>query len=164
MNDSGITAPGTGLGSNCLYNIPSVKMYGVEVEAAINLEKRFRGLISYSYQGFDAKESPFQQGWSYYLPLVYPKHKIKAIGRVRCWEDGWLQIDARFISARHSQKGPRLGSYALLNLGFEQKFRFWQQELTLTAFGNNLTGTKYQEIQGYYMPRQTFGVTIGTKF
>jgi outer membrane receptor protein involved in Fe transport len=164
MNDSGITAPGTGLGSNCLYNIPSVKMYGVEVEAAINLEKRFRGLISYNYQAFDAKESPFQQGWSYYLPLIYPKHKIKAISRVRLWEEGWLQVDARLISDRKSQKGPRLGAYGLLNLGFEQKLKFWQQELTLNVFGNNLTGTRYQEIQGYYMPRQTFGLTIGTKF
>jgi outer membrane receptor protein involved in Fe transport len=164
MNDSGITAPGTGLGSNCLYNIPSVKMYGVEFEAAIALEKRFHGLISYNYQGFDATASKYQQGWSYFLPLLYPKHKIKLVSRYRVWNDGWLQADARFISARSSQRGPRLGDYAVLNLGFEQKFRFWQQELTLNVFGNNLTGTRYQEMQGFYMPRQTFGVTVGTKF
>jgi outer membrane receptor protein involved in Fe transport len=46
MNDSGITAPGTGLSSNCLYNIPSVKLYGVELEAALDFKNRFRGLVS----------------------------------------------------------------------------------------------------------------------
>lgn len=166
MNDSGITAPGTGLGSNCLYNIPSVKLYGVELEAAIDFKNRFRGLVSYSYQAFNATESPFQQGWSYYLPLLYPKNKIKMMGRVRVWEDGWLQADVRFISARNAQKqaGGNLAAYATLNLGFEQKFRFWQQELTVNAFAANLTGSRYQEIQGYYMPRQTFGLTVRTKF
>jgi len=166
MNDSGITSPGTGLGSNCLYNIPSVKMYGVELEAALDFKNRFRGMVSYSYQGFDATYSPFQQDWSYYLPLICPKHKIKMMGRARLWEDGWLQADVRFLSAREVQKHAtgKLGAYATLDLGFEQKFRFWQQELSLNVFGNNLTGTRYQEIQGYYMPRQTFGFTIGTKF
>jgi len=166
MNDSGITAPGSGLSTNCLYNIPSVKLYGVELEAALDVKNRFRGLVSYSYQAFDATESAFQQSWSYYLPLLYPKHKIKMMGRVKVWEDGWLQADMRFISARQAQKdaGGDLAAYALLNLGFEQKFRAWRQELTLTAFANNLTGTRYQEIQGFYMPRQTFGVTLGTKF
>ena len=166
MNDSGITSPGTGLASDCLYNIPSVKMYGVELEAAIDFKKRFRGLVSYSYQAFDAGDSPYQQGWSYYLPLLYPKHKIKMMGRVKVWEDGWLQTDLRFIGARNVQQQAqgKLDAYAILNVGFEQKFRFWHQEMTLNAFANNLTGTRYQEIQGFYMPRQTFGFTIGTKF
>ncbi|MBW1918388.1 MAG: TonB-dependent receptor [Deltaproteobacteria bacterium] len=166
MNDSGIMAPGTGLGSDCLYNIPSVKLYGVELEAALDFSKRFRGMVSYSYQAFDATDSPFQKGWSYYLPLLYPKHKIKAMGRARLWEDGWLQANLRFVSDRSVQKQEygRLKAYATLDLGFEQKFRFWQQELTLNAFANNLTGKRYQEIHGYYMPRQTYGFTIGTKF
>jgi outer membrane receptor protein involved in Fe transport len=166
MNDSGITAPGTGLGSNCLYNIPSVKMYGVELEAALDFKNRFRGMVSYSYQAFNADESSYQQTWSYYLPLLYPKHKIKMMGRVRVWEDGWLQANLRFIGARNVQQQAEGGlhAFATLDLGFEQKFRFWRQELTLNAFVNNLTGTRYQEIQGYYMPRQTFGFTLGTKF
>jgi len=166
MNDSGITAPGSGLGSDCLYNIPSVKMYGVELEAALDFKNRFRGMVSYSYQAFDAAGSSYQQDWSYYLPLLYPKHKIKMMGRFRVWEDGWLQANLRFISARGAQKeaGGRLHAYATVDLGFEQKFRFWRQELTLNAFAANLTGTRYQEVQGYYMPRQTFGFTIGTKF
>jgi len=166
MNDSGIMAPGTGLASDCLYNIPSVKMYGVELEAALDFRNRFRGMVSYNYMNFDATESSFQQEWSYYLPLICPKHKVKLMGRVRTWEDGWLQANVRFLSARSVQKKEegRLGAFATLDLGFEQKFRFWQQELTLNVFANNLTGTRYQEIQGYHMPRQTYGFTIGTKF
>jgi outer membrane receptor protein involved in Fe transport len=166
MNDSGLTAPGTGLGSNCLYNIPSVKMYGVELEAALDFKKRFRGMISYSYQALNATESSYQQDWSYYLPLLYPKHKIKMMGRVKVWQGGWLQADVRFISARNVQQQAQgaLAAYATLDLGFEQKFNFWHQELTLNAFAANLTGTRYQEIQGFYMPRQTFGFTLGTKF
>lgn len=166
MNDSGITAPGSGLGSNCLYNIPSVKMYGVELEAALDFKNRFRGMVSYSYQALDAAESSYQQSWSYYLPLLYPKHKIKMMGRFRVWEDGWLQANLRCIGARNVQKQAEgsLHAFATLDLGFEQKFRFWRQELTLNVFANNLTGSRYQEIQGYYMPRQTYGFTIRTKF
>ena len=166
MNDSGITAPGMGLSSNCLYNIPSVKMYGVELEAALDFKNRFRGMISYNYMAFNADESSYQQSWSYYLPLVCPKHKVKMMGRFRVWQDGWLQANFRFLGARNVQQQSegRLKAYATLDLGFEQKFRFWHQELTLNAFANNLTGTRYQEIQGFYMPRQTYGFTIGTKF
>jgi len=164
INDSGIMAPGTGLGSDCLYNVPSVKLYGVELEATVRFKDRFWGMTSYNYQGFDAAESPFQQDWTYFLPLLYPKHKVKVNARVRLWKDGWLQATLHYTSARSSQKKFRLGSYATLDLGFEQKFKFWGQTLNLNAFVINATGTRYQEIQGYYAPRQTYGFTIGTKF
>lgn len=165
MNDSGILAPGAGLGTDCLYNIPSVKLYGVELEAALDFKNRFRGMVSYNYQAFDATDSPFQQSWSYYLPLLYPKHKLKMMGRYRVWQDGWFQASLKFVSARESQKKVgRLGAYAVLDLGYEQNFHWGDRVLSLSVFANNVTGRRYQEIQGYYMPRQTFGFTLNTKF
>ncbi|MCD6294020.1 MAG: hypothetical protein J7M20_03650 [Deltaproteobacteria bacterium] len=35
INDNGITSPGTGFGSNCLYNIPHFKLWGGEIEASL---------------------------------------------------------------------------------------------------------------------------------
>ena len=57
INDNGITSPGTGLGTDCLFNIPSVKMYGIELEVAMQL-KRFRGMISYNYMTTISRKPP----------------------------------------------------------------------------------------------------------
>ena len=105
-------------------------------------------------------------GWTYYLPQLLPKHKIKMLGRFNVWKDGWLQASARFVSSRPAQQPGvgKLGAYATLDLGFEQKFKFWHQDLSLNAFITNVTGKKYQEQSGYHMPRQIYGVTVGTKF
>ena len=79
INDNGITSPGTGIGSDCLYNIPHFKLYGGEIEASIRLG-RFLGTLSYNYQNYTVDDTGFEQNWTYYLPALLPQNKVKFLG------------------------------------------------------------------------------------
>ncbi|VBB41523.1 TonB-dependent receptor (fragment) [uncultured Desulfatiglans sp.] len=165
INDNGITAPGTGLGSGCLYNIDHFKLYGGELEAAVRLGPRLRATLAYVYQEYDVEENPvFEKEWTYYLPGLLPKHKVKLLARYNVWEDGWFQLSSRYVYKREAQKGTVLDDYITLDLGFEQTFRFQGMEYTASVFMGNVTGTDYQEQSGYFMPKYVWGFQIGARF
>lgn len=141
-----------------------MKLYGGELEAAIRLGERFRATASYVYQEYDVDETGFEDNWTYYLPALLPKHKVKLLARYMVWEDGWFHASSRFVDKRKAQKGGELDAYATLDIGFEQKFKLHEMDYTASVFVNNLTGTSYQEQAGYSMPRQVWGVMVGVKF
>ena len=152
------------MGSDCLYNIDHVKLFGGELEASVQLKQNFHITASYVYQEYDVEEGGFEQDWTYYLPALLPKHKIKLLGRYMLWEDGWLQLSSRYVGKRDTQKGQELDEYITVDLGFEQKFPFQGIDYTLNVFINNLTGTDYQEQAGYTMPEHVWGMQLGAKF
>jgi len=169
INDNGITAVGAvggfgTLGSNCLFNIDHFKLYGIEFEAAIRLGNRFQGTASYVYQEYDADKTGFEGNWTYYLPALLPKHKVKLLARYNVWPDGWMQLSSRYVGKRKAQQGLELDDYITVDLGFEQKFRFHGMEYTAAAFVNNVTGTDYQEQAGFEMPSHLWGFQLGVKF
>lgn len=141
-----------------------MKLYGGELEAAIRLGERFRATAAYVYQEYDVDETGFEDNWTYYLPALLPKHKVKLLARYNVWPDGWLQLSSRYVGDRKAQKGGELDAYATFDLGFEQKFKLHGMDYTASMFVNNLTGTSYQEQAGYSMPRQVWGVIVGVKF
>lgn len=170
INDNGITARvalgnmGKVIGSNCLYNIDHVKLYGGELEAAIHIGDKFRATASYVYQEFDADKTGLEDEWTYYLPELLPKHKIKLLARYKVWQDGWLQLSSRYVGKRDAQKGKKLDDYITVDMGFEQKFKIGGIEYMAGAFVNNLTGTTYQEQAGYKMPKHVWGFRVGVNF
>ncbi len=164
INDNGITSPGMGFGSNCLYNIDHVKLYGGELEASVKLGTRFHATASYVYQEYDVDETGFESDWTYCLPAFLPKHKIKLLARYNIWHNGWLQLSSRYVGERDAQKGKKLEDYATADMGFEQKFEVGGMEYMANVFVSNLTGTSYQEQSGYQMPKHVWGFQIGVNF
>lgn len=164
INDNGITAPGSGLGSDCLFNIPHVKLYGIEMEASLRLGKRFQSTVSYVYQQVDADETQFDSDWTYYLPELLPKHKVKFLGRYEVWKDGFAQLSGRYVGERQAQKGETLDAYVVLDAGFEQRLELGPVEWSIAAYVSNLLGEEYQEQAGYDMPRQVYGLRLSAKF
>lgn len=166
INDNGITSPGTGLGSDCLYNIDHVKLYGAELEASIRLGDRFRATAAYVYQEYDVDETGFEQDWTYYLPALLPKHKVKLLARYNVWEDGWFQLSSRYVYERKAQRPDTedLDDYVTVDLGFEQTFKFQGLNCMAEAFVGNVTGTSYEEQSGYEMPKYVWGFQLGFKF
>jgi len=150
INDNGITSVGAlggfgTLGSNCLYNIDHFKLYGVELEAAIHLGERFRATATYVYQEYDAD-------------------KTKLLARYNVWSDGWLQLSSRYVGDRDTQRGEELDDYITVDVGFEQDFKYDGQEYMAKLFCSNVTGTDYEEISGYEMPKYVWGFQLGMKF
>ena len=164
INDNGITSPGTGLGSNCLYNIPHVKLYGLELEGTVRLGKRFQATASYTYQEVDADETKFDEDWTYYLPTLLPKHKVKLLGRYELWKDGYAQLSGRYMGERDAQKGDTLEDYFVVDAGLEQRFNLPGIEFTANLYVSNALGEEYQEQSGYQMPRQVYGLRLSAKF
>jgi len=165
INDNGITSPGTGFGSNCLYNIPHFKLYGGEIEASIRLG-RFQGTLSYNYQNFSSDDTGFEQDWTYYLPELLPQNKVKFLGNYEVWEGGLVQLGVIFVDERKTQQPGTedLDSYVTLDIGFQQDFKFggidWQAE----TYCNNCTGANYEEQAGYKMPKYVWGFMLSARF
>lgn len=130
---------------------------------------RFSATAAYVYQEQDVTETGFEKDWTYYLPQILPHHKVKLLSSYRIVKDGWLRLSARYVGERKAQKledGKQhtLDSYATLDIGCEQNFKLKGVNFGLGAFVNNVTGTNYQEIAGFDMPRQIYGVKLSCKF
>jgi outer membrane receptor protein involved in Fe transport len=164
INDNGITAPGSGLGSNCLYNTDNVRLYGGELELSLKLGDRFRATAAYLYQENSVSDTAYDTNFTYYLPDLLPRHKIKLLGQYQVWDNGWLIASARYVGKREAQKDETLGDYATLDVGFEQDMTIGGLLYNLKLSCNNITGTDYQEQAGYSMPSQVYAVEMGLKF
>ena len=165
INDNGITSPGTGIGSNCLYNIPHFNLYGGEIEASLRLG-RFQGTLSYNYQNYSYDETGFEEDWSYYLPALLPHNKVKFLGNYEVWRGGLVQLAAIFVGERKTQQSSteNLDSYFTLDFGFQQAFKFGGLDWKAEAYCNNFTGANYQEIAGYKMPKYVSGFLLSVRF
>ena len=169
INDNGITAVGAvggfgTLGSNCLYNIDHFKLYGGEIEASLKLGDRFQATVAYVYEEYDVDDTGFETDWTYYLPALLPKHKVKLLARYNVWKGGWFELSARYVGDRNAQKGEELDDYATADVGLEQTFEYGGSEWTAKAYVGNVTGTGYEEISGYEMPKYVWGFQLGMKF
>ena len=152
------------MGSDCLYNIDHLNLYGGELEASVEVGQRFRATVSYVYQNFDAAHTGYEEDWTYYLPALLPRHKIKLLGRYMVWPDGWFQVSSRWVDERNTQKGGVLDEYISADVGFEQTFTYDGMKYKASAYVNNVTGTDYQEQAGYSMPKHVWGVQVGVDF
>jgi iron complex outermembrane receptor protein len=104
------------LGSNCLYNIDHVKLYGAELEAAIHPGEKCTATAAYVYQETDIDHTGFEDEWTYYLPELLPKHKVKLMARYNVWRDGWLQLNSRYVYNRGTQRAGELDDYMTLDM------------------------------------------------
>ena len=164
MNDNGITAPGSGAGSDCLYNIDSVELYGIELEASFNPFDKFKATAAYVYQEHKATHTGYEEDWTYYLPATLPKHKVKMTAGYEVIQDGWIQLSGRWVGSRGTQQSGELSDYAICDLGFKKKFKWDSQNYELNLFINNATGTRYEEVAGYPMPRYVWGMSLAVEF
>ena len=165
INDNGITSPGTGIGSDCLYNIPHFKLYGGEIEASIRLG-RFLGTVSYNYQNYTADSAGFEQTWTYYLPALLPQNKVKLLCNYEVWEGGLVQFSSIFVDERKTQQPGTedLDSYITFDIGFQQGFKWMGLDWMAELYCNNFTGANYEEQAGYSMPKYVSGVLMSVRF
>lgn len=130
----------------------------------MHIGKRFRATAAYVYQEYDVTDTGFEAAFTYYLPALLPKHKVKLLAGYKVWPDAWLQLSSRYVGNRDTQRGQKLDDYVTVDLGFEQTFKFRGTGYTAAFYVNNLTGTDYQEISGYDMPKYVWGFQLGVKF
>ena len=116
------------------------------------------------FQQVDADETDYDEGWTYYLPAILPRHKVNFLGRYEAWKDGFLQLSGRFVGERDAQKGSTLDAYFVVDAGIEQRFHLEHVDLSIAGYVSNLLGEDYQEQAGYEMPGQVFGLRMSVRF
>lgn len=168
INDNGIIAPAAGLGTNAIYNIPHVKLYGVEFEASIKLNK-FWATVSYMYEDHEINKTKFEKEWTYYLVELLPYHRAKFAGAYQILKNGQLRFTVKYVGDRKAQKSVsgeriKLTDYIVTDAEYEHTLKVNNMNLSLGIFVNNLTRTTYQELSGYKMPKQIVGINLRIKF
>lgn len=148
---------------NYAYNIDSVGFYGVEGEFNGILFDKLVIFGNYSYREMNYDKGALPSAFLLDLP---PKHKANLGLRYRLLKDTLITSDLRYVGERKSEGGYTFDEYFIMDLGIEQTF-FKKAKfgpLKILAFVNNLFGESYQEVYGYPMPYQTFGVQVKFTF
>lgn len=121
---------------------------GVEIDAALSLNREWAFTVSYAYLHTDTRI------------LAAPKHKLFA--EVSFSPGNWqFSVDVMSVRGVHTEK--TTDNYALLNAraGYTVEL---STPLTFFAKGENLTATKYQINHGFPMPRATVMAGVEWKF
>jgi len=140
--------------SNYAYNLDKVEFYGVELEFNSTLFDKLGLFGNYTYRDMDRQETD--------LPVVFwlnlpPKHKFNIGLRYRLLKNTLLTCDLRYVGERESEGSFSMDDYFTTDLGLEQTLF---KRAKILFYVNNLFGENYQEVYGYPMPDQTYGVQV----
>ena len=135
------------------YNLGSVNFYGVEWEFSSTLFNKLGLLGNYTYRGMNREETE--------LPVVFwldlpPKHKFNIGLRYRLLKDSLLTCDLRYVGKRKSGNFTN-DDFFITDVGIEQTIF---KKLKVLLYINNLFGENYEEVHGFPMPGQTYGVQV----
>ena len=135
------------------YNLGSVNFYGVEWEFSSTLFNKLGLFGNYTYRGMNREETE--------LPVVFwldlpPKHKFNIGLRYRLLKDSLLTCDLRYVGKRKCGDFTN-DDFFITDVGIEQTIF---KKLKVLLYVNNLFGENYEEVYGFPMPGQTYGVQV----
>ncbi len=140
--------------SSYAYSLPSLYNYGADYEFNYTpFEKlTFFGNYTYSAKKYDYNGLPNSR-----LLNLSPRNKAKVSVRYTL-KKGWLLTsDLYYNGTGGTQGGGTLPQYFVADVGVD---KILAGHLKLSFFVNNVTGTKYEQVFGYPMPRQTYGIRL----
>lgn len=140
------------------YSIDSMKFYGLQLEANAKVFGKLDIFGNYSYRESEYDKSSFPPSQHLDLP---PKHKTNLGLRYPLFEKTLITSDLKYVGERKSEGGKGLKGYFVVDMGLEQKL---SKGFVVSVFVNNLLGQDYEEIYGFPMPEQTFGIRAKVSF
>ncbi len=140
------------------YSIDSMKFYGLQLEVNSKIFGKLDIFGNYSYRKSEYDKSSFPASQHLDLP---PKHKANMGLRYPLFVNTLITSDLRYVGERKSEGGKDLKEYFVMDAGLEQKL---PKGLVVSVFVNNLFGQNYQEVYGFPMPKQTFGIRAKLSF
>ena len=142
------------------WNLDKVIFWGIEYEFNAKI-KQLSIFGNYTYKANDVEEDDPEQVQGFWIQLP-PKHSIKLSLRYPIGDSILLTWDQRYTGSRKSENGLHLDSYPTSDLGVQ--YSFYQNKAKFLAYVANIFGENYEEVYGYPMPRQTFGVQLKYSF
>lgn len=153
-NTSGIYYP-----TNYAYNIDSAEFYGFEWEFNSTFFDKLVVFGNYTFR--EANYSKEEDLPSAFLLDLPPKHKANLNFRYPILKDTMLTADLRYMGKRKSEGGYTINDYFVTDVGMKYTL---MKYATIRVYANNVFGEKYEEVYGYPMPDQVFGVRLELTF
>lgn len=142
------------------YNLDRIAFYGVELEVDSTWFKKLNVFGNYTYRESEYDSEDLLAD-AILLELA-PRHKANLSVRYRLMEDTLLTGDIRYLGKRESEgEIYTLDDYTTVDVGVEQKLF---ANTTVHFYATNILREKYQEVYGYPMPRDAYGVHVTTTF
>lgn len=96
------------------------------------------------------------------LLKLAPKHKANLGLRYRLFPKTLLTSDIRYVGERESEGNIySLDDFTTVDFGLEQKLF---GNMTVHVYANNILREDYQEVYGFPMPKDTYGVNVKMTF
>ena len=142
------------------YNIDEVAFYGFEAEFNVTCSKNLTLFGNYTYRKTNYDQEDILA--DAILLELSPEHKANLSIRYRLSETLLTTSDIRYMGERKTEGDfYTLDDFITVDIGVEWKLL---KNITLHGYVNNLFGENYQEIYGYPMPDQTYGVNLKMTF
>jgi outer membrane receptor protein involved in Fe transport len=142
------------------YNIDQVGFYGVEAEFNATLSDKLTLFGNYSFRKTQYDEEKILAD-AILLELA-PEHKANLSIRYRLLPKTLLTSDIRYIGERKTEgEIYNLDAFTTVDLGIEQKLF---ENVTLHGYVANILGEEYEEVYGYPMPEQVYGINVKMTF
>lgn len=142
------------------YNLDQIAFYGVELEFDSTWFDKLTLFGNYTYRKtrYDDEDLLAEA----ILLTLAPEHKANLGVRYRLFPDTLLTSDIRYMGKRESEGNIyTLDEFITVDAGVEQKIF---KNTTVHVYVNNIFREKYQEVYGYPMPREVFGVNVKVTF
>ena len=142
--------------SNYAYSLDSVHYYGVEAEFDTQVSDNLGIFGNYSYLKTEHSDPEYSMPVSFWLNLA-PKHKFNLGVRWRLFQDTLLTADLRYVGKRENEAGYDIDGYITTDLSLRQAL---SDRVEIFTYVNNTFGENYEEIYGFPMPDQVFGIEV----
>lgn len=140
-------------------------VYGVELELTRSFRQDLSGYLAYTYQDWNADNHPMDTENTSYLLQNQPRHKVTMGLDYKLWENGVVNLNAKYIGERYSQEDVTMNDVIIVDVGAQHTFKMPHDcEFTLKGYVNNVTDQDYQLHYGYDMPGVTAGMNATLNF
>jgi iron complex outermembrane receptor protein len=138
------------------FNMDRISYYGAELEVDTTWFDRLTVFGNYTYRETDYDREDLLA--DAVLLTLAPKHKAGMGLRYRFLTGTLLTSDIRYMGKRESEGNIyTLDAFTTVDVAVEHELT---KSITLRVYGSNIFRETYQEVYGYSMPKDTYGVNL----
>jgi len=142
--------------SNYGFNMDQIEYYGTEFEFDTTWFEKLTVFGNYSYRrtSYDKREMLEEA----VLLTLAPEHKANLGLRYRLFPSTMLTSDIRYVGERESEGNVyTLDAFWTTDMSIDHEF---SKNFSMRVYGTNLFREDYEEVYGFPMPRDTYGVNF----
>jgi outer membrane cobalamin receptor len=142
------------------YNMDEIAFYGTEFEFDSTWFEKLTAFGNYSYRKTSYKKRDLLA--DAVLLTLAPEHKANLGVRYRLFPSTLLTSDIRYMGKRESEGNIySLDDFVTMDVSIDHEF---SKNFTMRVYGSNLFREDYEEVYGYPMPKDTYGVNFKLTF